>query len=486
MSPKWTKAIAKIIAILLVLALVITSFSFMFFLSSDNHVVYGSTTEEALDLDKELDFLSDLMTDIKTNYKDEVTYQQLLDGAYQGVISSLGDPYSVYYPTAEEGDSFVESVSGEFSGVGVSLERINDQCRVVAPIAGTPADRAGILAGDVITKVDGLDVTSLSLDAVISRIKGEAGTKVTLTILRNGTSLSFPLTREVIKTTSVNYRMLEPTIGYIQITQFDNDSNTEFRNAKLKLLAQGAKSLVVDVRNNPGGYTSVAEDIANQLMPKGPITHYQQRGVIVETVNATGEGNLKLPLVLLINQGSASASEILAGAWQDSGAATLVGTTTFGKGVAQQMANLTNGDEMKLSVFYFLTPKKHVIDQVGITPDYLVENVDKEEVAALADTYQSFAPMAEKEKPKAGVTGLNVYGAQQRLSLLGYSVPVSGTMDQKTVTAVKAFQKAQGLYAYGILDYTTMARLDGAADKLASGQGGQDLQLAKAIELLHQ
>lgn len=485
MSPKMTKFVAKILAIILIVALVITSFSFVFFLGTGDGAVYGATTKEQLLLDEQLDFLEDLMVDVKLNYKDEITYEELIEGAYQGVFEALGDPYSVYYPTEEESNSFVESVSGEFSGVGVSMEDVDGKCRVVAPIPGTPADKAGILAGDIITKVDGVDISSMDLNLIVLKIKGEAGTSVTLTIDRNGLTMTFPLTREIIKTNSVSFHMVEPTIGYIQIAQFDNDSHTEFRNAKLQLLSQGAKSLIVDVRNNPGGYTTVAADIANQLMPKGPITHYEQRGSIVETVSATGEGDLGIPIVLLVNEGSASASEILAGAWQDSETAIVVGTTTFGKGVAQQLVELNNGDQMKLSVFYFLTPDQHVIDHVGITPDYVVDTykgVDKEE---LLDELKSFAPMAEKEKPKAGDTGLNVYGAQQRLSLLGYGVAVTGTMDGKTVDAVKSFQKSQGLYSYGVLDFSTMGRLDTASANFVSGADNEkDLQLEKATLLL--
>jgi carboxyl-terminal processing protease len=484
MNPKMTKIVARILAIILIAALVITSFSFVFFLATGDGAVYGATTKERLFLDKELDFLEELMIDVKSNYKDDISYEELVEGAYQGIFEALGDPYSVYYSTDEESDNFVESVSGEFSGVGVSMEDVDGKCRVVAPIPGTPADKAGIQAGDVITKVDGVDVFEMNLDSIVGRIKGEAGTKVTLTIDRNGLTLTFTLTREVIKTSSVSFRMVEPTIGYIQIAQFDNDSHVEFRNAKLQLISQGAKSLVVDVRNNPGGFTKVAADIANQLMPKGPITHYEQRGTIVETVSSTGEGDLGIPVILLVNEGSASASEILAGAWQDSETAILVGTTTFGKGVAQQLISLENGDQMKLSVFYFLTPDKQVIDKVGITPDYIVDTYKGAEKEALLDDLKSFAPMAEKEKPKAGDTGLNVFGAQQRLSLLGYGVAVTGTMDGKTVDAVKSFQKTQGLYSYGVLDYSTMGRLDtAAANFVLSADNEMDLQLEKAIEL---
>ncbi|MDD4583126.1 MAG: S41 family peptidase, partial [Eubacteriales bacterium] len=434
MNRKTTRTIAKIIAFILISALVISSFTFVLFWASGTDRVYGAEVNSVKDLDRELDFFKDMMVDLRTNFKDELSYEELLNGAYQGVFDSLDDPYSVYYQSDQDRDHFEESVSGEFSGVGISLESYYGQCRVVAPIPGSPAEKVGILSGDIIIKVDGQDIGNMDLDSVVSRIRGKAGTELTLTVERKGTAISFTMVREAIRTVSVNYRLLDKYIGYIQITQFDNDSHLEFKNAKLKLIAQGAKSFIIDVRNNPGGYVSVAANIAGQLMPKGAITHFQQKGIIMETISASGEGDLNLPVVLLVNQGSASASEILAGAWQDSGTAILVGTTTFGKGVAQQIIDLPNGSAAKLSMYYFLTPKHRIIDRVGITPDYLVENYKDKDTVALMEQYKGFAPMSEKVKPKAGSTGLNVYGAQQRLSLLGYDVTVSGIMDEKTVS----------------------------------------------------
>jgi carboxyl-terminal processing protease len=256
----------------------------------------------------------------------------------------------------------------------------------------------------------------------------------------------------------------------------------------LKLLAAGAKSFIVDVRNNPGGYVGGAVDIAEQLMPAGPIVHFQQQGEIVETYSANGTGNLDVPVVLLINEGSASASEILAAAWQDSGTAILVGMQTYGKGVAQQIIDTAGGGKAKLSMYYFLSPNKDAIDRVGVKPDYIVRNYTESDVSAaerLYDEYKGFAPMTEKSKPSLGDTGLNVFGAQQRLSLLGYGLKISGTMDGETAAAVKAFQAEQGLFPYGVLDYSTMNALDKAVLEYITGAADRkDLQLEKAIELL--
>lgn len=197
---------------------------------------------------------------------------------------------------------------------------------------------------------------------------------------------------------------------------------------------------------------------------------------------------MRFPVIVLVNGGSASASEILAAALKDSGRAKLVGTQTYGKGVAQQIVSVAGESKMKLSTYYFLGPNKGSINKTGITPDYIVSNyetIDADKPSELYDKYKGFAPMIEKTKPKLGDTGLNVFGAQQRLSLLGYKLNITGVMDTDTVTAVKSLQKVKGLSPYGVLDYSTMGTLDKAALEYVSGVSTQkDLQLKKAVELL--
>jgi carboxyl-terminal processing protease len=259
----------------------------------------------------------------------------------------------------------------------------------------------------------------------------------------------------------------------------------EFKAARISLANKGARAFIIDLRNNPGGLINPAVDIANQLMPEGPITHFAQKGTIVETLYASGQVATKLPIVVLVNKGTASASEILAGAFQDSGIAKVVGTTTYGKGVAQQISTLKNGATFKLSNYYFLTPNQKKIDQVGIQPDYTIDNQENAFADVLLQEYVDFAPMNEKVKPKPGSMGLNVFGAQQRLDMIGYDVPINGMMDPATVAAVHKFQKEQGLYAYGTLDYATMSTLEKATvDYITNSKSGGDLQLEKAISLL--
>jgi len=501
MSYKTARKIAKIIAILTAIALVVTSFSFMLFASGGSVVFAETTTRSAASaggsdddtqyVDAQLEFMKLLMQDIKNNYKDEITFDQLINGAYEGIFDAL-DPHSVYYATDEEKQDFVETVNGVFSGIGVSLDTTSGKCLVVAPIAGTPADRAGILPGDVIVQIDGKDVRGVSGDDIVSMLRGEEGTRVVVGIDRAGHDgvIRFTLTREKIKMSSVSGKMLDDRIGYIKIDSFDSDTDNEFKAQKLTLINKGMKYLVLDLRNNPGGYILVAANIANQLMPEGPIVHFEQQGEIIDTIDATGSGLTDMPIAVLINGGSASSSEILAGALQDSGAAFLVGTQSYGKGTAQRVVELDNGAAMKLSEYYFLTPDKRKIDQVGLTPDYVIDNKlgSESDTTAMIEEAASFAPMSETVKPTGGDTGLNVYGAQQRLDFLGYELAVSGTMDPKTVSAVYQFQKTSGLYAYGVLDLTTCNKINEAVHEYISdfalGQG--DPQLDKAVEILKQ
>lgn len=489
MNHNKAKKAAKILALVLAAILIISSFSFVVFLpgvaDAGGYVAYGAEKDDSkAGLDDQLEALKEVMIEIQQNYKDEVSYKTLLDGAFNGMFESLDDPFSAFYGTVEEGDQLMESLTGEFSGIGVSIESDGEFCRIASPIPGTPAEAAGMRTGDIITMIDGVSVSGKTLSEIGDLLKGPEGSKVTVSVQRGTQIMDFPLTREKIKMATVNGRMLDNRIGYIQIRQFAPTTSQEFKAERLKLLSGGMKSLIIDVRGNPGGVLSEAVGIAGQLMPEaGPIAYFVQQGKIVETVESEGSDTRAVPTVILVNEGSASATEALAGALQDSRTAAVVGTTTYGKGVAQQVVGLKNGSSFKLSMFYFLTPGKHQIDGKGITPDYVVYNGLGLTEKQIAQVYADLAPMTEKIKYGVDETGLNVYGAQQRLAYMGYDVKISGTMDGQTVAAIKKFQKEQGFSDYGGLDYTTMKALSEAFDALIGG-GSDDKQLAKAIELL--
>jgi carboxyl-terminal processing protease len=278
--------------------------------------------------------------------------------------------------------------------------------------------------------------------------------------------------------------MLEGDIGYILIKSFAINGAREFQDARMELIRAGAKSLIIDLRDNAGGVVNTAIEIANQFISTGDILHLKQKGEIFETISARSSIVGNLETVVLVNEYSASSSEILAGALQDNNAATLVGVTTYGKGAAQLMAYTNERQPYRLSIYYFLTPDKNDIHGIGITPDHIVRNSLGERREEAAELYKTFAPFVENTKPKAGDTGLNVFAAQQRLALLGYSPGITATMDDAMVAAIKAFQQEQGLYAYGELDFTTMRKIQEVTLAYVNNDSTEDLQLKKAIELL--
>ncbi len=480
----------RVIALIIVLAMVITSVAFVFF-STGAYAAEAPqpstvSDEELQELEQRLDSLEEYMLFIKKFFKDDVSLDKLINGAFDGTTDILGDPYSIYYEDAQTASNYQQDVSGNYEGVGVTIQRSGGQCVITDLAFGGPAAGAGIQTGDVILELDGIDISEKTLAEISSMLRGEAGTKVNIKILRNGAVYEIDVTRALIAATSVKYELLENDIGYIKISSFDNDSDFELKKARIALIDSGAKSLILDIRDNGGGLINVAVRIADQFIEEGPITHLYRQGELVNTIEATRTNENSIPMTVLVNSKSASASELLAGALQDSEKATIVGTKTYGKGIAQALGTLEDQGGYKLSICYFLTPDQRDIDGVGITPDVEVQNHVAEDMMAAQSFYAGFAPMNEKVKASQGMTGLNVYGAQQRLQLMGYNVKITGVMDAGTVAAVRSFQSVAGLWAYGVLDYTTMKSLDTAAYNYAYGIAADDAQLKEAIRILKQ
>ncbi len=478
----------KVIALIIALAMVITSIAFVFFstgaYAAETTQTAVASETEVLELEQRMDTLENYILFIKKFFKDDVSLDKLVNGAFDGTTDILGDPFSIYYEDAKTVNSYRQNVSGNYEGVGVTIQSSGGQCVITDLSYGGPAATAGIQTGDIITGIDGISVSGKTLTEISAMLRGAAGTQVNIKIRRNGTSYNIVVTRALIAATSVKYEMLKDDIGYIKLSGFDDDSDMELSQARTALINSGADSLILDIRDNGGGLINVAIRIADQFISQGAITHLSRQGELVETIEAKQSNEIIMPMVVLTNSKSASASELLAGALQDSGSAVIVGTKTYGKGIAQTIGTFGDQGGYKLSICYFLTPDKNEIDGVGIKPDVEVRNNVADDLAEAQSYYAGFAPMTEKVKPSPGMTGLNVYAAQQRLQLMGYPVKINGTMDAETDAAVKSFQAGAGLWPYGVLDYTTMSKLDTAAYNYAFGITTEDNQLDKAIEIL--
>lgn len=307
---------------------------------------------------------------------DEITDLDLENGMYSGMMEALGDPYSVYY-TKEEFQDMLESTAGTFCGVGLYLSQDIEtgQVKVSRPIPGTPGEAAGILAEDILIKVDGEDIAGQALDVVVSKVKGEEGTHVILTFLRGEEELEFDVERAKIQVQTVEHEMKDEAskIGYIRITEFDDVTYRQFMDALTDLKDQGMKSLVLDLRSNPGGNVSTVCQIADELLPEGLIVYTEDNKKKREDMKSDAEQAYKGPMVVLVDGNSASAAEILTGAIKDYGLGTIVGTTTFGKGIVQRIIPLGDGTAVKITVEDYYTPKGNNIHKIGIEPDVVVE-----------------------------------------------------------------------------------------------------------------
>ncbi|MEK7211180.1 MAG: S41 family peptidase [Patescibacteria group bacterium] len=297
-------------------------------------------------------------------------------GAIAGMVASLGDPYSVFFEpqTAKE---FSAELAGTLEGIGAELGVKNNQITIITPLADSPAEAAGIKAGDKILAIDGVDTTGMSVDYAVKLIRGPAGTKVNLTIGRDGLAKAeeITITRAKIVIKSVQWRMLEKeNIAYLRISQFSDVTVAEFDRAVKKIVAQQPKGLVVDLRGNPGGYLDASVQIAGDWVKDGVIVYEQFTNDIREEYRTRGAARLlNIPTVVLVNNGSASASEILAGALQDYGLAKLVGEKTFGKGSVQDYETFKDGSALKITIAEWLTPKERNINKEGIVPDVEVK-----------------------------------------------------------------------------------------------------------------
>jgi carboxyl-terminal processing protease len=314
--------------------------------------------------------LAILEKSIENDFYKKVDKEELINGALKGMFEATGDQYSQYY-TKSEFEKLMEQTSGTFVGIGVVISPVEDEnlITVVAPMEGSPAEKSGIKPGDKILKVNGEDVSSKQMDKALTLIKGKEGTTVNITIKRNNQVLDFDVKREKIINKTIEYKVIDDNIGYIKMYSFDEHTYKDFTKALDKLEAKNIKGLVIDLRDNPGGLLNICEDIADEIL--------DQNQVIVSVKNnkekskeyvSDNKKQLDLPIALLINSGSASASEILTGAIVDNGKGIAVGTTTFGKGLVQTVRQMRDGTGFKLTTAQYYTPSGAYINGKGIKP----------------------------------------------------------------------------------------------------------------------
>ena len=342
-------------------------------LASNGKPLFASSTN--LTYFKSLDLIRKVLELIKSDYVEEnIDEQKLIYGAIEGMLKKLDDPYTRFMEPKSFQEMQVET-QGEFGGLGIVISLKDRMLTVISPIDDTPAARAGVMAGDMIIKIDGKDVIDIALHDAVKLLRGPVGTKVILSIIREGDreSRDYELTREIIKLPSVKYWVLEPNIGYIRLTQFIQTSSEDLEKALIDLEKNGARSIILDLRNNPGGLLTSAVEVGRKFIPKGDIVSIKGRDGEENTYSSFFKYHPLLPLVVLINEGSASASEIVAGAIKDNKRGLLVGRKSFGKGSVQTVISLNDGSAMALTTALYYTPSGVNIHKSGIKPDIDVE-----------------------------------------------------------------------------------------------------------------
>ncbi|NLZ51978.1 MAG: PDZ domain-containing protein [Thermoanaerobacteraceae bacterium] len=439
-----------------------------------NPLTYGQAKAADEKIPDEIYFLLQMENFLKTNYVNDINDLELLRGAIKGMVEALNDPYSEYYTPSEFKD-FTESTSGSFGGIGVVITLKDKHITAVSVLSGSPAEKAGIKPGDRLIEIDGNDITGLSTAEVTKRLKGDKGTKVNLGVIRNGETLRFELERDIIKVNPVESTVLGKGIGYIKINEF-NENTVENLDKTLDVFKKsGVLGIVLDLRNNPGGFLDQAVEVAARFVPKGPIVNIVSKDGKTQSYTSDSEPS-PFSLVVLVNGGSASASEILAGAIKDRKAGILVGERTFGKGMVQRTLSLGALGGIKLTTAYYTTPNGTNINNTGIIPDVIVET-DK------TNPTKDFIPINSEKTLSYGNAGLEVLGIQQRLKFLNlFNAEPDGVFGPRTLQAVNTLRKQAGLPVTGTVDSNFYMALNDAINQKLSSK--EDIQLRKAIDIL--
>ncbi|MFA7636527.1 MAG: S41 family peptidase [Monoglobales bacterium] len=400
----------------------------------------------------------------------------MLEAALKGMLEGL-DHYSTYMP-AEEYKSWMESLSGTFVGIGVTIEQRGDYIVVVSPISGSGADIAGVQAGDKIVSVNGESVVGKPIETVRSLIVGDIGTTVDVGILRGNELITFTITRAPVEQTTVSHSVTDEGLGYIAISSFAETTPRDVKAALNDFDEKNIKKLIIDVRNNPGGELNSLLDTLRLFMPKGDILYINYKNEASNIVYKNDKDNSgKYKIVILANENSASAAEAFAASMKDAGTATIVGRTTFGKGSMQVIQRVITGGAIKLTVALYQSAGGSFVDGVGVTPHYHISNVTRKlnDNPTLPQMQFSLV-IDENSSPEA------IKAVELRLKLLSISPgAVDGVFDADTVEAVKKFQSSKGLEPTGILDVMTQSELYNATRDIDTKI---DRQYIKAVEIL--
>ncbi|WP_066175653.1 S41 family peptidase [Bacillus marinisedimentorum] len=430
--------------------------------------------EDVEKIEQTLDLISD-------RYVEEVDNDKLVEGAIQGMIDTLEDPYSVYMDK-DTAHQFTQSLDSSFEGIGAEVSMVDGKVTIVAPFKDSPAEKAGLKPNDQILKVDGKSIAGLDLYEAVLKIRGEKGTTVTLEVNRPGVTgnLSIDVKRDEIPIETVYSDMIErdgKKIGILEVTSFSENTAADFKKELKKMEDEGIAGLVIDVRGNPGGYLESVEEMSRLIIPEDkPFVQIENRDGEKDRFFSTLKSKKEYPIVGLIDGGSASASEILAGALKEAGGYEIVGQKTFGKGTVQQAIPMEDGSNIKLTLFKWLTPDGNWIHKKGIEPTVEVKQPEY--------FYANPIQLKEGQVLEYDMNSEQVKNAQVMLKGLGFAPGrTDGYFNKQTETAVKAFQERNDLKADGKIDEKTSAKIqEKTVDSIKEQKN--DLQLQTAVKML--
>jgi len=418
--------------------------------------------------------LSEVLDIIEQHYLKSVDRDVLVDAAIQSILGAIGDKYADYLPP-EAFEDLLEDLEGSFVGIGVTIELREGQIHVISVFEGGPASRAGIEPGSLILEADGQPLAGMSLNEASRLIRGDAGSTVSLKILPRDQeeAIVVEVAREVIAVPTVEWRMLEEGVGYLRVRSFKENTPSEVYQALSALDKQGMRAIVLDLRNNPGGLLSESAEVAEAFLPRGPVVQVMRRDGHSRTLSSRGPRPV-MPTVVLVNGGTASGAEIVAGAIQDRGNGYLVGTRTYGKGMVQTLLTLQTGGGLRLTTAEYFLPSGRSIEGKGLEPDYIVER-------GRGAVSRARAGVLRGPDLGMGSQGDDVRVLQEILTEMGHDPgPLDGVFGPRTRQAVISLQGTIGIDETGILDEATR----GAILKILEEQAAQDPQMDKAIEIL--